>query len=120
MEMKVIKTRRAAVKRACPSFPALSVDLYYISQQTSCLQNDVGSRKVGNKWSCTFFGVQKQEGSLGGQQCFPVSSPGAAGWATRGEMLLRESKHLSRQWDLSQHGLSMAFSFPDACCAGFQ
>lgn len=96
MEMKVIKTRRAIVKRACPSFPAPSVDLYYTSQKTSCLPDHVGLRKVGSKWSHNFFGVQKQEGSLGGERCFPMSSPGAAGWATKGEMLLWEGKDLSR------------------------
>lgn len=75
----MIKTRSAVVKTACPSSPALAMHLYYISQQSLHLPNHAGLRNVGNKWSHSFFGVQKQEGSLGGEQCFPVRSPGAAG-----------------------------------------
>lgn len=106
--MKVIKTSSAVVKTACQSFPALAMHLYYISQQSLHLPNHAGLRKVGKKWSHSFFGVQKQEGSLGGEQCIPVSSPGAAGWATKGEILLWEGRNTAG----NRIYLSMAFWWP--------
>lgn len=60
-------------KRACPKFPALSMHLYYIAQQTFQLPNHAG---LGG---AAFWRLQKQEGSLAGEHCFPVSSTGAAG-----------------------------------------
>lgn len=118
MEMKVIKTRRDVVKRACPIFTAISVGLYYMPQKASHFLYHVNLRKVtdGEGGVTALFGpVQKEECSPGRQQFFLVNSSRAAGWAT--------TECCSGRTNISADNssyLSMAFSFPGAYSAGFQ
>lgn len=74
-----------------------------------CLPKHGGLRRVGTKWSCSLFRLQKQKGSLGEEQCFQGTSLGTAAWTAREEMLLWEGRYVSSNGTL--HGLSVALSF---------
>lgn len=99
MEMKVIKTRRAVVKRACPSFPALSVSLYYISQKASHLLDSVSLSKVCNRWrrwSYSSFGTSAEGRTQPRQRAVLPSELIQGSCMDNYGMLLLEDKHLGR------------------------